>query len=400
MKVVATGLLVAAAVLYVVARSFDADPAAWGYVEAAAEAGMVGALADWFAVTALFRHPLGLPIPHTAIIPRRKDQIGRSLGQFVEGDLLSRELISERLQHAQVGRRVGEWLAQPEHAERAADAIGDGLHAVLAVLDDREVQAGVDGMVQARLASLDVAGLGARAIDVALHGGHHQRLLDAVLTGLQRVLEEHRETLRQVVTKESPWWVPEPIDNRIFAKIHGGAQRFLAELLDSPDHELRRTFEARLATLAERLRQDPALVDAAEELKREVLTHPEVQAWTAGLWQEAKGALMAASQDRTSELHRRTCSMLVRLGERLRDDPELQARVDTGLDRLLLYVVDNYRSEVATLIETTVARWDAPSTSRKLELQVGRDLQFIRINGTVVGALAGVAIHAISEHVL
>ena len=237
MKAFATGLLIAVAIVYLVARAYEEDGPGWvGYVRAAAEAGMVGALADWFAVTALFRHPLGLPIPHTAIIPNRKDQIGRSLGEFVQSNFLTRDVLAERLAGVHVGRRVGTWLTEPDHAARAAGVAGDAVKGVVEVLDDRDVEDAIGGLVERRLRQIDVAPIMARAIDVSVEGGHDQRLLDAILKGASEFLEENRDSLRGRLHTESPWWVPEPIDDRIFAKIFSGVQRFMTDVRADPDH--------------------------------------------------------------------------------------------------------------------------------------------------------------------
>ena len=258
MKAFATGLLVLAAVVYLIARANEDDGAAWvGYVRAFAEAAMVGALADWFAVTALFRYPLGLPIPHTAIIPKRKDQIGRSLGEFVEGNFLTREVLAERLEGVHAGRRLGQWLAVPEHAARASGFAGDAAKGVIEVLDDRDVQSALGGMVERRLRQVDVAPLLAKAVDVSVEGGHHQRLLDAVLTGVSTFLDENRATLRGHLQQESPWWVPEPVDDRIFKKIFNGVQHFLTDVGGDPDHEVRRSIEERAIALADAAARRP-----------------------------------------------------------------------------------------------------------------------------------------------
>jgi uncharacterized membrane-anchored protein YjiN (DUF445 family) len=358
---------------------------------------MVGALADWFAVTALFRHPLGIPIPHTAIIPNRKDQIGRSLGEFVQGNFLTHQVISQRLAAVHVGERLGRWLAEPAHAERAAGAITDAMRGTIEVLDDRTVQEGIGGLVERRLRATEVAPLLGKAIDATVEGGHHQRLLDALLTGLSGFLDDNRGTMRLRLDKESPWWVPEPIDDRVFKKIFGGVQRFLADVRADPDHEVRASIETRVLALADRLRNDPVMIAKAEEVKQELLSHPEVQAWLQSLWGELKRGMLSAADDPRSELRRRLTDGLMNVGKRLANDPELQAKVDDWLERAVEYIVDNYKGEVADLIATTVERWDGADTARRIELQVGRDLQFIRINGTVVGGLAGLAIHAVGE---
>ena len=398
MKVFATGMLVAAAIVYLIARANEDGAAAWvGYVRAGAEAAMVGALADWFAVTALFRHPLGIPIPHTAIIPNRKDQIGRSLGEFVQGNFLTHEVLSQRLAAVHVGERLGRWLAEPVHAERAAGAIADAMRGTIEVLDDRTVQEGIGGLVERRMRATEVAPLLGKAIDATVEGGHHQRLLDAVLTGLSGFLDDNRGTMRLRLDKESPWWVPEPIDDRVFNKIFGGVQRLLADVRADPAHEVRDSIETRVLLLAERLRSDPVMIAKAEEVKQELLSHPEVQAWMQSLWGELKRGMLSAADDPRSELRRRLTDGLTNVGKRLATDPELQAKVDDWVERAVEYIVDNYKGEVADLIATTVQRWDGADTARRIELQVGRDLQFIRINGTVVGGLAGLAIHAVGE---
>ncbi len=394
MKMLATGLLVLAALVYLVARANEEDGPGWvGYVRAFAEAAMVGALADWFAVTALFRYPLGLPIPHTAIIPKRKDQIGRSLGEFVQGNFLTRDVLAERLHGVHAGRRLGQWLAEPEHAERAAGFAGDAMKGVVEVLDDRDVQTALGGMVERRLRQVDVAPLLAKAVDVSVEGGHHQRLLDAVLKGVAGFLDENRSTLRGRLQQESPWWVPEPIDDRIFKKIFDGVQHFLGDVAAAPDHEVRRSIEERIRSLAEQLRDDPVMIAKVTALRDELLSHPEVQAWFESLWGSVKSSMLDAVGDPTSELRVRVTAGLRTFGVRLAADPDLQAKIDDWLERTLAYVVDNYKGEVADLIATTVQRWDGNDTSRRIELQVGRDLQFIRINGTVVGGIAGLLIH-------
>jgi uncharacterized membrane-anchored protein YjiN (DUF445 family) len=397
MKWTATGLLVAVTLLFVLTRVVS-DGAGWvGYLQAFAEAAMVGALADWFAVTALFRHPLGLPIPHTAIIPKRKDQIGRSLGEFVQGEFMTPEVIAERLKGFGVAARLGGWLSDETNAARASEALGDGMRAALEVLDDAEVQASIEQIVERRVRATPVAPLVGRVIDIGVDGGHHQQLLDAVLNSVGNFLHDNQSVMREKLERESPWWVPESIDDRIFVKITNGVQSFLTEVGGDHDHPIRHSVDERVAAFAERLRTDPAMLARGEELKEEVLAHPEVRAWLASLWGELKRNLDTASSDPTSELRGRFTVGVQRLGHRLATDPELAAKVDDWVMRAVSHIVGQYRGEVADLIASTVERWDADATSRKMELQVGRDLQFIRINGTIVGGLAGIVIHALAQ---
>ncbi|MDW3212544.1 MAG: DUF445 domain-containing protein [Ilumatobacteraceae bacterium] len=396
MKAVALALLVAAAVVYVITNVHGGE--GWvGYVRAFSEAAMVGALADWFAVTALFRHPLRLPIPHTAIIPKRKDQIGRSLGEFVESNFLTEEVLGERLAHADIGRRLGVWLSEPANAQRASEALGDALKGTLEVLDDKEVQHGLEGVVRRRISSTPAAPLFGKAIDLTIDGGHHQRLLDSVLVGLGGFLDDNRTTFRKRLDEESPWWVPEPIDDRVFEKIYTAVGSFIADVGADPHHEVRGSVDTRVAALAERLKHDPEMLAKGEALKDELLDHPEFRAWIESLWLGTKQAMIDAANDPDSELRVRAATSLQQLGARLSTDPTLQLKVNDWVERAVGYVIDRYRSEVGDLIANTVERWDGESTAEKMELQVGRDLQFIRINGTLVGGLAGIVIHALSE---
>ena len=393
MKALALALLVAAAGIYVL--TLVNGGGGWvGYLRAFSEAAMVGALADWFAVTALFRHPLRIPIPHTAIIPKRKDQIGRSLGEFVESNFLTQEVLGERLQQANIGQRLGTWLAEPANAQRAGEALADALKGALEVLDDEEVHHGLEGVARRRIAATPAAPLVGKAIDLTIDGGHHQRLLDAVLVGLGNFLDDNRETFRRRLYEESPWWVPESIDDRVLDKIYEVAGRFLVDVRTDPAHEMRRSVDTRVATLAERLKHDPDMLAKGETVKDELLDHPDFRAWIESLWLGAKQGMIDAANDPESELRVRATTSLQQLGTRLGTEPELQRKVDDWVERAVGYVIERYRSEVGDLIANTVERWDGESTAEKLELQVGRDLQFIRINGTLVGGLAGIVIHA------
>jgi uncharacterized membrane-anchored protein YjiN (DUF445 family) len=397
MKVVATGLFLAAAIVYILARTLGDGDGAVGYVEAFAEAAMVGALADWFAVTALFRHPLGIPIPHTAIVPRRKAEIGAGLGEFVENNFLNRELVVERLHDADIPTRAANWLGHPENSTRLAEALADAAGGLLDVLDDDEIQAAVERIVDHRIRSTPAAPLAARILEVSVEQGHHQRLLDAVLTGLGGFLDDNRLTFRRRLDEESPWWVPESIDDRIFEKIYTAVQRFMDDVGADPQHEVRATIDARLLAFVDRLRNDPELAATAESYKNEVLEHPEVRAWIASLWHEAKTGLTRVAAEPDGEFRRRLAAALGRFGDRLHDEPELRRRMDAWLERGVLYAVDHTRGGVGNFIGSTVERWDPDTTSRRMEQQVGRDLQFIRINGTIVGGLAGVLIHLTGE---
>lgn len=397
MKRTATGLLVVMTVIFVAARAFENGHPWLGPIRATAEAAMVGAIADWFAVTALFRHPLGLAIPHTAIIPHRKDEIGRGLGQFVQGNFLSGPVLADKLRSVGVAGRVGEWLAEPANAARLGAIAGDVLHAATEVLRDDDVAASVEQLIQARVRAVPAAPLAARLLDAAIDDGHHQQLLDSVLRGSRRLLEHNQVELRSRLERESPWWVPGAIDGRIFSKLYSASQRFLDEVVADPHHPVRIQADERVRDLAERLRDSPEMAARGEALKEEFLAHPSVQAWSSSLWSELKVALVDSAADPESHLRRQLEDGIVRLGHTVQTDEVLQAKIDGWVERTVLYLLDQYRDDIAELVSGTVARWDADDASRRIELQVGRDLQYIRINGTVVGGLAGLVIYTISQ---
>jgi uncharacterized membrane-anchored protein YjiN (DUF445 family) len=391
----ATGFLVVMTLVYLVLVVTTDDHGAWAYVRAAAEGSMVGGLADWFAVTAIFRHPLGLPIPHTAVIPARKEQFGQTLGAFVQENFLSPDVLSERIRHARVGERAAAWLSDPAHAETAA---GHGAELVVAVADvikDEDVHRLVERELDRAVQSIPVAPLAGRALRMMTEQGRHEELFDAILRGLQRFLDDNRETMRERFAREAPWWLPGAVDDRIFDRLYDGVGNLLRDANTDPNHEVRVQFTAWLRDLIDRLEESPELEARGDELKRELLQHPELRKWTASLWTDTKARLRAQADDPSSELRRRLADAVCAAGRRLREDPALAAKVDEMAESGARYVAEHFHEEIAGLISGTISRWDAEQTSSRLELLLGRDLQFIRINGTVVGGLAGVAIHAL-----
>jgi uncharacterized membrane-anchored protein YjiN (DUF445 family) len=397
MKVTATALLVAAAVVFVVTRSLE-DSVSWlGPIRATAEAAMVGALADWFAVTALFRHPLGLPIPHTAIIPANKDRIGRALGLFVQRNFLAPDLVAARVRDAGPAARIGGWLAQPANARRVGETAASVLGGLPDVIDDDALSGAVRRAIIERIRRTPAAPLLARGLEVAVAEGHHHAMVDAILGRAGEYLDRNRDTLYERLRRDSPWWVPGVVDERLFTKIFGSAQRLVAEVAADPDHELRRDIDARLGELVQRLRDDPALIARVEARKEQLLDQPDVQAWAGSVWADVKGYLVRSAREPQSRLRVRVDHALAAVGGRLRDDPSLQATVDGWITEAVLALAEQYGRGAADYIAATVERWDPADTAERLELVVGRDLQFIRINGTVVGGLAGLAIYLVGN---
>ncbi|MGX2996998.1 DUF445 domain-containing protein [Streptomyces sp. JNUCC 64] len=399
MKLTATGLLVFVAVVYVLAKWAQSSGAgAWtGYVAAAAEAGMVGALADWFAVTALFRHPLGLRIPHTAIIPTKKDQLGASLGEFVGENFLSREVVRSRLRAVGIGGRLGSWLARPEHADRVTAELATALRGALTVLRDSDVQAVVGEAITRRADAQEIApGIGKTLERIVADGGH-RRLVDLVCVRAHDWLVEHGDSVMHAVQGGAPGWTPRFVDRKVGERVYKELLRFITEMRDMPDHPARGAVDRFLTDFAADLQSDTDTRARVERLKREVLARDEVQDLIASAWSSVRAMIVAAAEDERSELRLRVRTALLSLGARLSGDSALQGKVDGWIEGAAVYVVSTYRDEITSLITDTVAGWDAEHTSRKIEAHIGRDLQFIRINGTVVGSLAGLLIYTLSH---
>jgi uncharacterized membrane-anchored protein YjiN (DUF445 family) len=396
MKLIATGALAAMAAVFVLATWAGAAGAgAWtGYVAAAAEAGMVGALADWFAVTALFKRPMGLPIPHTAIIPTKKDQLGRTLGDFVGENFLSEEVVRVRLRAVGLGSRLGGWLAEPEHADRVTAELATALRGALTVLRDADVQAVVGEAVTRRAETQEIApGLG-RMLEKVVADGGHRRVVDLVCVRACEWLERHSDSVMEAVSGGAPGWTPRFVDRKVGDRVYRELLRFVTEMRDAPQHPARGAVDRFLTDFAADLRNDPETRERVERLKRDVLGRGEVQDLIASTWSSVRAMIVAAAEDERSELRVRARASLLSLGRRMSEDARLQGKVDSWVEGAAAHVVTTYRDELTSLITETVAGWDADHTSRKIEAHIGRDLQFIRINGTVVGALAGLAIYA------
>jgi uncharacterized membrane-anchored protein YjiN (DUF445 family) len=368
-----------------------------GYVQATAEASMVGGLADWFAVTALFRHPFGVPIPHTAIIPERKDQFGETLGEFIQDSFLTSDTIVARVRAARVAERVGVWLEQPANAERLAGHIADGAVAIADLIKDDDVHATLEAIVREQVDRVELAPLAARVLRSVTADGRHDELVDAALRGLWRALNDHKEELRHRFEEKSPWWLPGAVEDRVFDRLLNGAEAVLLEMTENHDHGLRRELDERIAKLITDLETSPELRARGEQLKHDLLNQEQLRTWVAGAWNELKKQLRASAADPESELRRRLTQAIVSAGTRLGDDAALKSMVDDGAETAMRYIVERFDGEIASLVTSTISRWDGEETARRLELLLGPDLQYIRINGTVVGGAAGLLLHTIAQ---
>ena len=398
MKRVATLMLVGVAVLFVVTRFLESRYPWLGFVRAFAEAAMVGGIADWFAVTALFRHPMGIPIPHTAIVPSRKDRIGTALGNFVQRNFLTREVVSGKIAAMQLGNRAAQWLSRPENSRRLARHAAHGLSGAVGVLRDDDVQALVDRGIVSRLRRMPAAPLMARLFELLTAGGRHQALLDDALRLAAKFLYENEAMIRERVKAESPWWVPGAVDSRVGDKIVSGVEKTLVAVAADPDHPLRQRYDEAVDRFVLSLRENPETIARFEQIKLDVLAHPGVAEFSREVWGDVKGRIASYAEQVADDAEQAPDQLeqwLAGLGHTVLQDPVLSAKVNGWIVEMVAYAVDQAREEVATLISTTVAAWDAHATSRKIELQIGRDLQFIRINGTLVGGLVGLILYAV-----
>ncbi|KIF69722.1 membrane protein [Streptomyces sp. AcH 505] len=399
MKTTATGLLLLVAVVYVLATwAKNSGVGGWpGYVAAAAEAGMVGALADWFAVTALFRYPLGVRIPHTAIIPNKKDQLGTSLGAFVGENFLSADVVRARLRALGIGGRLGAWLAEPDHADRVTAELSTALRGALTVLRDSDVQAVVGEAITRRANAAEVApGIG-KTLDKVVADGAHHRAVDLICSRAHDWLVMHGDSVMDAVQGGAPGWTPRFVDRKIGDRVYKELLRFLTEMRDMPAHPARGAIDRFLVDFAADLQSDAETKERVERLKSDLLSRPEVQDVIASAWSSVRAMIISAADDDHSELRLRARASLLSLGARLATDSRLQGKLEGWIEDAAAYVVSTYRSEITSLISDTVASWDADDTSKKIEAHIGRDLQFIRINGTVVGALAGLVIYSVTQ---
>jgi len=366
-----------------------------GYVQAGAEAAMVGGVADWFAVTALFRRPLGLPIPHTALIVERKDQFAATLGQFVQENFLNADVLAERIRSARLAARLAAWLAGEANAAGFAGHAADLVVTVAETLRDEDVQRVVTAELTRAAGAVEVAPLAGRAVRVLMAGGHHAELFNAIVSGADRYLADHYPELRELFEAESPRWVPDAVYRRVFDRLYTRLRHRLVAMAADPDDEARHQFEEWIAGLPGRLETSPELRERGERLKREVLGSAGLRDWSSSLWKNTKDMLRTQAADPGSELRRRLADALAAAGRRLGSDRRLQESLERVVESGTRALADQFHDELAGLITGTIQRWDAAQTSSQLELLLGRDLQYIRINGTVVGAGVGLALHAI-----
>ena len=394
MRLVALSLLVFAAVVFLATLRVK-DEGFWGFVNAGAEASMVGAMADWFAVTALFRHPLGLPIPHTALIPRRKDMLAQSLQDFMGENFLREDIIRDRVLSAQISDRLARWLLEPANARRVVDEASHVTTLGLERMRDEAVAEIVEEAVIPRLREEPISPIAGSLLGEVVRDKAHYGLVDLALGEFHRWLTENPETFARVLAERAPWWAPHQVNDLVITRMHKEALKWVSEIRDNPTHQARIALDDLLADLADDLLHDEATIERAERLKVRILDHPQLMETVLSLWRAFRAALIAALADPEGPLRTRIQSELEKFAQRVVGERDLRDRLDGYVADLAAFAVNRYGTELTAVISHTINRWDGKETASRVELFVGRDLQFIRINGTIVGGLVGLVIHAV-----
>ena len=398
MRLTASFLLVAMGALFVLAHQMLGRHPAWGFVHAFAEAAMVGGLADWFAVTALFRHPLGIPIPHTAIIPENKDRIADTMAGFLRSNFLTPVVVARRMREMNVARAAGDFLVRRGESGEGRIRAGAGqlLIDLLESLDPERMGLQVKAGLARQVEKLDVAPLLGQMLGAAMADGRHRPLIDAIIRWAGLTLEDNEPMVRDMIRARANAvlrWTG--LDERLASSVLDGLYRLLAEILVDPDHPLRNKVEEGLGKLAQDLQHDPELRAKVERMKNDLLANPALGSWWMGVWERLRHALIEMVRNPDRALGGQFGESLAELGETLRTDPALQWQVNRFARRTLVGVVTRYGEQIVSLVSTTVKGWDASTVTGRIESAVGRDLQFIRINGTLVGGLVGLTIHVL-----
>jgi len=395
MKIIATGMLVVMAIIYVTSKSYEAVHPAIGFVRAFAEAAMVGGLADWFAVTALFRHPMGLPIPHTAIIPRNKDRIGDTLASFLKDNFLISRLVAQRMRHVDLASGIGRFLQSPSGGEGrikfgASRLLGDAI----ASLDKDRLGTMFKGAVKKQAVNLDIATPLGQILEVVMAENRHGPLIDSTIRWAYRTLDTNEMVIRNIVSDRANAvmrWTG--LDDRVANEVLDGLYKLLADMAADPHHPVRAKTEESLVHLAAELRHDPDLRKKVNEWKLELIENPAIASWLDGIWEQGREALLRAARDPDAALAGQFGDALIQLGNSLQQDEQLNRQINRFGRRAVIGVVDSYGDNIVKLVSETIRSWDTQTITDRVENAVGRDLQFIRVNGTLVGGLVGLLLH-------
>jgi uncharacterized membrane-anchored protein YjiN (DUF445 family) len=405
MRLVATGFLVLAVLIYSFSTRFGGLHPSMGYIAAFSEAAVVGAIADWFAVVALFRHPLNLKfIPHTAILPANKARIAKGLSEFILKNFLSAEAIVAKIAEIGPAHKLREWLLKRENAHKIAALTARLLSWGMGIFDDGRVRKFVQATVTAKLYEVDVAAAAGQVLDVLTEDGRHHAVLDEVLRLVDEAMarQETREYIAKAVAAESPLvdairrmgW---QLDETIARKIVNGAARTIEEVRKDPDHALRRRFDEFIAAHIENLKRDEVTRRKVQEIRDELLRNPALERYLGGLWQEFRAWLAGDLANRDSQVHEAILELVRTIGQKLDADPGIQRWIDEQILKALPALVEENKAKIGGFIEDRINEWHADRFANEMEREIGRDLQFIRINGTLVGGLVGLLIYSVSH---
>lgn len=397
MRRFATGLLVLMVVAFI-ACSIGERSLPWlGFIRAFTEAAMIGALADWFAVTALFRYPLGIPIPHTAIVQQNKDRIGESLGNFVENNFLTADALEAKLQEVDIAGKLADWLDEPENSAELAQRISMSIPTILQQVDDEKINRFVDLNVSERLEHIEVAPLAGTLLTTLTSRNKHQDLLDQSVKIAASFLGKNKDLIREKIKAESPWFVPKYVDDKIYERIIDKIEQTLVEIESNPQHEMRAKFNVAVLDFIERLKSSDEYRAKGEQIKQELLQHPTTRRTIRNFWQDVKQRILSDLAQPESAISTKLRETIEHVGSNLQKDQAQRDRINQWIRQTAVQLLLERRSEIGSLISDTVKRWDGQTMSDRVELHVGRDLQFIRINGTIVGGIVGLIIYSIAQ---
>lgn len=378
--------------LIFLATLFVEDPGYWLLlVRAGAEAGLIGGIADWFAVTALFRRPLGLPIPHTAILPRNKARLGEGLGRFVADNFLDPDVVQQRLENAEPSARLGQWLQERDNAVLVSDRLLAMAPDVMNAFGDREVRGFYADTFRDQAGRVDLVPVAERLLRTVMEGSHHQRLFDRSVRLARELLSRNRHMIYQRVEERSSWWIPRRFDRHLAQAIVEGVEEWLEDLTD-PDHPARLELDRALYAFTMGMRDSDVIHERLATFRDQLLASPEVHGMLESAWDDLRRTALEDFQNPQSRFRHALINGFQRFGQTLSDDPEARERLDARFSLLLRELVLPFREQIGRFIADVVRDWDSATLSDRLELAVGRDLQFIRINGTVVGALVGIVL--------
>ena len=395
MRTLALSLLILATLIFLITHIFTDNTGVWGFVSRASEAAMIGAIADWFAVTALFRHPLGLHIPHTAIIPRKKDTLGASLSAFVAANFLHAEAVSTKIRSAQVSHRAGEWLSRSANRDLVVDRAAGGLEYVLARIDDESVVALTKNVIIPRLVATRKTPVLAQLLrQIVLDGAHH-KLVDLIVAEAYSWLSDNPQVIDEIVHNRAPSWVPEFVNEQLSNRLQREVLGWVADVRDNEYHKARQALDAWLVDLSDDLNGETPLSEKAEVIINDLLSQSGVVDSVLEIWSSLKQLLRQAIIDPNGEVRGRISELIGEFAQRLQADSKFAAKIDDRIATTAGDLAESFGPEIASVISDTIERWDAKEAAERIELYVGRDLQYIRINGTVIGALVGLLIHTI-----